>query len=96
MTPERKEIATLESKKSDYVDAIQYLEERKNLLEKQEEFIRNSSEVKSLIEAISEEIESLKKGYFENQSKINSLTKVSEGVGANVGDTVEYLKKKQQ
>ena len=96
MTPERKEIATLESKKSEYVDAIQYLEERKNLLENQEEFVRNSSEVKSLIEAISEEIESLKKGYFENQSKINSLTKVSEGVGANVGDTVEYLKKKQQ
>jgi chromosome segregation ATPase len=94
MTPEKREIATLESKKAEYAEAIQYLEQRKNLLESQDEEVRNAPEVKELVEAISEEIDNLKKGYFENQSKINSLTKVNEGVGANVGDTAEYLKKK--
>lgn len=94
MTPEKREIATLESKKSEYTEAIQYLEQRKNLLESQDEEVRNTPEVKELIEAISEEIETLKKGYFENQSKINSLTNITEGVGANVGDTADYLKKK--
>ena len=94
MTPEKREIAALESKKGEYAEAIQYLEERLNLLESQEEIVRNAPEVKELIEAISEEISSLKKDYFENQTKINSLTKVTEGVGANVGDSAEYLKKK--
>jgi chromosome segregation ATPase len=94
MTPEKREIATLESKKAEYAEAIKYLEDRKNLLESQDEEVRNAPEVKELVEAISEEIANLKKDYFENQSKINSLTKVNEGVGANVGDTAEYLKKK--
>ena len=94
MTPEKREIAALESKKSEYAEAMKYLEDRKNLLESQDEEVRNAPEVKELIEAISEEIDTLKKDYFENQSKINSLTKVTEGVGANVGDTADYLKKK--
>lgn len=94
MTPEKREIATLESKKAEYSEAIQYLEQRKNLLESQDEEVRNAPEVKELIEAISEEIATLKKGYFENQTKINSLTNITEGVGANVGDTADYLKKK--
>lgn len=94
MTPEKREIATLESKKAEYLEAINYLETRKNLLESQDEEIRNTPEVKELIEAISEEIATLKKDYFGNQNKINSLTQVTEGVGANVGDTAEYLKKK--
>lgn len=95
MTPEETKISTLQENKNEYLKAIEYLETRKNLLESQDPEIRNTPEIKELVEAISEEITSLKKEYFDNQTQINTITKVQEGVGASVGDEVEYLKKKQ-
>lgn len=94
MSPEKRQLTVLENKKSEYAEAIQFLESRKKMLEKQEEAIRNSPEMKELIEAIDEEIDILKNEYFNNQSQINSMTKMSEGVGFTVGDTAEFLKKK--
>jgi len=94
MSPEKRQLTVLENKKSEYAEAIQFLESRKKMLEKQEEAIRNSPEMKELIEAIDEEIDILKNEYFNNQSQINSMTKMSEGVGFTVWDTAEFLKKK--
>ena len=47
------------------------------------------------INSIDEEISNLKDEYYTIQNKITALTQVTEGVGANVGDEVEFLKKKQ-
>jgi hypothetical protein len=94
MSPEKRQLSVLENKKSEYSEAIQFLEKRKKMLEGQNESILSSPEIKELIEAIEEEIDILKKEYYNNQSKINSITKISEGVGYSVGDTAEYLKKK--
>ena len=94
MTPEKKQLSILESKKAEYMEAIDYLNSRKDLLESQDEAVRNSPEIKSLIETINDEIVSLKKTYSETQSQLRSMVEVSEGVGTRVGDTAEYLKKK--
>jgi len=47
----------------------------------------------NLVEAIDEEIATVKNSYYDVKNKINSLTYVAEG--ASVGDEVEFEKKKQ-
>jgi hypothetical protein len=96
MTPEKRELLKLENIRTDYMNAISYLEEKKSYLENQPEGIRNHEQVLETLEAIGEEIAELKSRYFDNQCKINNITKLAEGVGANVGDTVEFSKKKQK
>ena len=96
MTPEKRELTVLEGIKKDYLSAISYLEEKKSYLENQPEGVRDHEQVLEMVEAIDEEISQLKSRYFDNQCKINNITQVSEGVGANVGDTVEFSKKKQR
>jgi hypothetical protein len=96
MTPEKRELLKLENIRTDYMNAISYLEEKKSYLENQPEGIRNHEQVLETLEAIGEEIAELKSRYFDNQCKINNITKLAEGVGANVGDTVEFQKKKQK
>jgi hypothetical protein len=93
---EERKINSLEEKRKEYVEAIDYLNAKKTLLESIEDSdVRESDEVKDLVYAIDEEMSTLKNEYFEVQNKINSLKIVNEGVGATVGDEVEYLKKKQ-
>jgi hypothetical protein len=94
MTPEKKEIAALESKKAEYLEAIDYLNSKKKLLESQGDAVRNTPEIKGLLTALEEEIVFLKKNYSNAQSRMGSLVQVTEGVGTRVGDTAEYLKKK--
>lgn len=85
-------IATLTEKKKEYLTAITSLEEKKSLLENHTDpRVKNSSEVKEIIIAITEEINTLKAEYFEVQTKINAIT---EGIGFTVGDEAEFLKKK--
>ena len=95
MNPEEQVLRSLEEQKAEFSESIHQMEKKKKLLESQEDYIKNSPQVQDLLEAISTEVAYLKNEYFNVQSKINSLTKVSEGVGVSVGDTVEYLKKTQ-
>lgn len=91
---EEKELKELETKKAEILEAINYLEtKRTQLTSIPDEAIRESEEVVSLVEAIDEEIANVKSEYYDVKNKINSLTYVAEG--ANVGDEVEHLKKKQ-
>jgi len=92
---EEKELKELENKKSEILEAINYLEEKRNQLTSiSDEAIRESEEVKSLVEAIDEEIANVKNEYYDVKNKINSLTHITEG--ASVGDEVEHEKKKLQ
>lgn len=91
-------LATLESKKKEFLDAIAYLESKKAQLENiADEEVRESEEVKELVTSIDEEISTVKEEYFNVQNEIKSLTKVNEGLGTVPGDEVELtdLKKKQ-
>ena len=93
---EEAQINKLEESKKEYIAAINHLEDRKKLLEGFSDIeVRESAEVKELIVAIDEEIGNLKSEYFEIQNSISALKNVNEGLGAAVGDEVEYLKKKQ-
>jgi hypothetical protein len=91
---EEAKIAALETKKKEIFEAINYLETKKNeLLSIEDEAIRESDSVKELLSAIDEEITTVKEEYFTVQNEITSLKHITEG--ANVGDEVEHLKKKQ-
>jgi hypothetical protein len=93
---EEAQINKLNEEKAEYVLAIKHLEERKAQIENLPDLeVRESEEVKELVNSIDEEISNLKDEYYTIQNKIVALTKVSEGVGANVGDEVEFLKKKR-
>jgi hypothetical protein len=86
----------LEAKKKEYLDAIGYLETRKNKINSIEDVeIRESTEMKEIFESISEEIQRLKNSYAEVIGEIKNFTTLSEGIGVNVNDEVEHLKKKQ-
>ena len=87
----------LESKRKEYLDAIAYLEARKSKIDSIEDnTVRESEEIKEIYEAINEEIERLKDSYATTSNEIKNFTTVSEGVGVNVNDEVEHLKKKQE
>jgi len=91
---EEKELKELETKQSEIFEAIEYLESKRTQLTSiTDEAIRESDEVKSLVEAIDEEIATVKNSYYDVKNKINNLTYVAEG--ASVGDEVEFEKKKQ-
>jgi hypothetical protein len=93
---EEKVIKELTEQKEEYFSAINYLTDRKTQLENHpNEEVRESDEVKELITALDEELSTLKEEYRNIQNKINDVSYVTEGLGANVGDEVEYLKKKQ-
>jgi hypothetical protein len=93
---EEAKINKLSEEKSEYLAAIKHLEERRQQLDSiQDEELRESDEIKELATAIDEEISALKAEYYNIQNKITELSHVSEGLGANVGDEVEFLKKKQ-
>jgi prefoldin subunit 5 len=73
------------------------LEERKNLLSSvDDEDVLESDEYKEVLSLIESELESVRAVYSEISNRQKELTTLEEGVGANVGDEVEYLKKKQQ
>jgi hypothetical protein len=89
-------LANLEERKKEFLDAIAFLENKKNQLETVEDAeVRESEEVSDLITSLSEEIVTLKEEYFNVQNEINALTKVDEGLGIAAGDEVEHLKKKE-
>ena len=56
--------------------------------------VRESEEVQNLIAIIEEEISNVKKEYAKLNYNAKSFTTLQENT--NVGDTVEFLKKKQQ
>jgi hypothetical protein len=79
------------------IDAIAFLETRKVKIDSIEDSaVRESEEVKEIFEAINEEITRLKESYANVSNEIKNFTTVSEGVGVNVNDEVEHLKKKQE
>ena len=85
----------LEESKKEFLDAISYLETRRNLLENHENAeIRESEEVKEILSAIDEEISTLKTEYYNVQTEINSLKTANEGV--TVGDEVEVGEEKKK
>ena len=86
----------LNARKQEYVDAISYLETRKEKINSiTDPAVRESEEIKEILEAISEEITLLNQSYGKVQQEIKKFTTVTEGVGVNVNDKVEHLKKKQ-
>lgn len=92
---EELKLSELSEKKKEYLSAITSLEEKKSLLENHTDArVKDSAEVKELVEAISEEIKNLKDEYFDIQSEINAITTVEEGIGFAVGDEAEVAKKK--
>lgn len=92
---EEQKIKALTEKKQEYLNAIKGLEEKKTLIENHTNpAIRNSSEVKELVIAISEEIAILKSEYYEVQNELTSIIKVEEGIGFAAGDEAELSKKK--
>lgn len=96
LSKDRVKLNELESKKSEYLDAIAYLEQRKlKIANIEDASVRESEEVKEIFEAINEEITRLKEFYANVSNEIKNFTTVSEGVGVNVNDEVEHLKKKQ-
>ena len=96
LSEEDKTIVELQEKVADCMNAITYLEERKNVLETINDIeIRESSEVKELLTAIQEEIDSVREEYYTAKNAMKSFTHVTEGLGVGAGDEVEYLKKKQ-
>jgi len=91
-------IKDLQEKKQNFLDAITYLDARRAKIDAiQDVAVRESSEIVEIYSAITEEINGLKEGYAQAEQEIKKYTTaaVSEGVGANVGDEVEHLKKKQ-
>jgi hypothetical protein len=90
-------INELEAKRKEHLDAIAFLETRKVKIDSIEDSaVRESEEVKEIFEAINEEITRLKESYANVSNEIKNFTTVSEGVGVNVNDEVEHLKKKQE
>lgn len=94
LTEEEKEITAVKNLKSEYMAAIDMLSNRKLMLEAAHSTIRDTAEVKDLIEALDDEILLLKEEYSKIASAELSTTIVSEGLGFNVGDEAELLKKK--
>ena len=97
LSKDEKQIKVLEAKKEEILEAINYLEARKakiDGIENQE--VRESEEMTSIYEAINEEIATLKESYATAQQELRDFTSIAEGVGANVDDEVEHLKKKQE
>jgi hypothetical protein len=96
LAEEELQLADLKEKVADCMSAINYLEEKKAALEKIDDIeIRESAEVKELISAIQEEIDTVREEYYATRNIITSLVSVSEGLGVTAGDEVEFLKKKQ-
>lgn len=94
---DEKQLKELNTKKGEILDAINYLEERKAKINGiGNSAVRESEEMTNIYTAISEEISELKESYATVQQEIRNYTTVSEGVGANVDDEVEHLKKKQE
>jgi len=87
---EEASINKLEENKKEFLDAIAYLENRKNLLENHENVeLRESEEVKEILSAIDEEISTLKSEYFNVQNEITALKTATTNEGVAVGDEVE-------
>ncbi len=79
--------------KQQIFDSISYLEKReKQLRDIPDTEIRESAEVIELLDAITEEIDSLKQKFAKVSTEINDYVSVKEGV--DVKDEVEVLKKK--
>ena len=94
LNEEEAQIRQIEEQKKTFLDTIEYMQSKKSMLENHPDSdIRESEEVKQLVEMLDEEIATAKQGYLELQNKVKNLTTVSEG--ANAGDEVEHLKKKQ-
>jgi len=97
LNKDEKHLHELESKKKFYVDSISRLEASKAKLDNISDVeVRESSEVTEMYIAICEELESLRSQYSSAIGEIKSFTTLSEGVGVNVNDEVEHLKKKQR
>jgi hypothetical protein len=96
LSEKERELKKLEESKKQLLDTITYLEDRKTLIEGiDDEDVRESVEVKEVLEMINTEIDAVKSVYYEIHNRQKELTTVQEGLGATVGDEVEYLKKKQ-
>jgi glucokinase len=94
---DEKQIKELETKKAEILEAINYLEERKAKIDAiANPAVRESEEMTNIYEAINDEISTLKESYANVQQELRDFTTISEGVGANVNDEVEHLKKKQE
>ena len=97
LSKDEKQIKVLEAKKEEILEAINYLEARKAKIDGiQNQEVRESEEMTSIYEAINEEIATLKESYAAAQQELRDFTSIAEGVGANVDDEVEHLKKKQE
>jgi hypothetical protein len=97
LNKDEKHLHELESKKKFYVDSISRLEASKAKLDSISDVeVRESSEVTEMYNAICEELDSLRTHYSDAVREIKRFTTLDEGVGVNVNDEVEHLKKKQR
>lgn len=94
MNEEQKQLQEASELKKEYVEAIEHLTSQKNVLEGVSHDIRNTTEVKELIQAIDEEIDLLKKEFSRIASAEHTATNITEGMSYNVGDEAELGKKK--
>jgi len=94
LNEEEKQISEVKALKAEYIQAIDLLNSRKQILEGTNAEVRNTPEVKELIQAIDEEITILKDEYSKIATTEYSKTHVTEGVGMNVGDEAILGKKK--
>jgi hypothetical protein len=96
LTKEETRINEFENEKKSILEAISYLEVRKTKIDELDQSIRESSEIKDIYEAITDEIDDLKASYSAVEKQRNSFTSLAEGVGVKTNDEVEFEKKKQR
>jgi len=97
LNEEEKHFKDLERVVKTYAESISRLEVSKAKLDNiNDAEVRESFEVIEMYNAICEELETLRSHYSAALREIKSFTNINEGVGANINDEVEYLKKKQR
>lgn len=94
MNEEQRQLEEASALKNEYIQAIEHLTNQKSVLESVSPEVKNTTEVKELIQAIDEEINLLKAEFGRIASAEKTVTQVSEGMSFNVGDEAELGKKK--
>lgn len=94
MNEEQRQIEEVSALKTEYIQAIDHLTSQKSMLESVSPEVKNTAEVKELMQAIDEEIDLLKTELGRITSAEHTATHVSEGMTFNVGDEAELGKKK--
>jgi hypothetical protein len=94
LNEESKQVSQVNELRKEYLQAIDLLTKKKEMLENMNAEIRENSELKDLIEAIQEEIGLLKEEYSKLSTTVTKATHIDEGLGVAVGDEASVGKKK--